>query len=238
MIDTDADTTDTTDTVDDTVDTSAADDQTDDTADTSTTDDKAGDDGKTLLGDDAEDDEGGDDKGEDDGDGETPAGAPEKYEFTLKDAEGNDMPLDEELATEADPILRELNLSNEQANKLVALAPKMLAKGQQSAIEQITEAGAAQRKTWLDAFKADPDLGGANEKTSLAAAATGMDAMGFTKGSDFRKLMDETGLGNHPEMIRTFKTLGELAGEDGTFARSSSASEKETAGWEDRYKQS
>tara|TARA_Y100001934_G_scaffold89195_1_gene110590 strand:- start:1635 stop:2399 length:765 start_codon:yes stop_codon:yes gene_type:complete len=202
--------------------------------------DKGGDDTEgTLLGD------GGDDAGEGEGEGEgdeggddaeEAEGAPEKYEFSLKDAEGNDISLDEELVAEADPVLREMNLSNEQANKLMPLAQKMLANGQQSAIQQVIDAGAAQRKEWLDSFKADPDIGGSNQKESVAKAAVGLDAMGFTKGHPFRKALDESGFGNHPDVIRTFRQLGELAGEDGTFARSNSASEEKVSGWEDRYK--
>lgn len=235
---TDTDTTDTTDTtVDDTVDTSADDTDTTDTTDTSAddaADDTSADDDSTVLGDKSGDDDTSDD--DDDDKAEAGEGAPETYELSLTDDDGNAIELDAELVAEADPILRELNLSNEQANKLVGLAPKMMAKGQMSAIEQLNDAGAKQKQEWLKEGKAAEDIGGANWEESIKAAAVGLDAMGFKEGTPFRKLMNETGLGNHPDMIRTFKTLGEVAGEDGTFARSSATSETQPAGWDDRYK--
>lgn len=208
------------------------------TGDADTTTEAAKDDGEgTVLGGDADTtgDDAGDGEGEGDNENEAPEGAPEKYELSLKADDGTDITLDDELVAEADPVLRDLNLSNEQANKLLPLATKMLANGQQSAIQQVIDAGAAQRKEWLDAFKADPDIGGSNRKDTEAKAAVGLDAMGFTKDHPFRKALDETGFGNHPDVIRTFRQLGELAGEDGTFARSNSASEHKVVGWEDRY---
>lgn len=222
--------TETTETVDTAVETVA-----DTSTDTAETTDTTGDEDTTVLGD---PDATADDKAEaEDGDDkEAVTGAPEKYELTLKDADGNDLALDEELVAEADPILREMNLSNEDANRLMPLAAKLQTQAQQSTLQQVIDAGAAQRKEWLDAYKADPDIGGANQKESARLAAVGLDAMGFGKDHPFRTLLNETGFGNHPDAIRTFKTLGELAGEDGTFARSSSAAETDVGGWENRYK--
>ena len=51
------------------------------------------------------------------------------------------------------------------------------------------------------------------------------DALGFTKGHPFRALLDETGFGNHPEMIRAMRRVGERVGED-TFERGGSGDAK------------
>jgi len=48
-----------------------------------------------------------------------PEGPPEKYEFQLPDG----MELDQEALAEFDPIARELNLNNEQAQKLASIYP-------------------------------------------------------------------------------------------------------------------
>ena len=75
---------------------------------------------------------------------EAPAGPPEKYELAM---EG--VTLDEGLVAEAEPIFRELGLSNDQANALLPLAPKLMEKAQEASIQAMIEAGAAQRKGWL-----------------------------------------------------------------------------------------
>jgi len=154
---------------------------------------------------------------------EPPAGAPEKYELALDGVE-----LDPELLAEAEPILRELNLTNEQANALLPIAPKIMEKAQAATMQQLLDAGAAQRKAWLDATKADPEVGGANLDTTLHLSAKALDALGFKEsgfGEDgkaphpFRAALNESGFGNHPDMARLLRRFGEMAGEDGLFAR-------------------
>lgn len=142
-------------------------------------------------------------------------GAPEKYELALEGVN-----LDPELVAEAEPVLRELNLTNEQANALLPLAPKIMEKAQAATMQAILDAGAQQRKDWLDAFAADPEIGGAKREETEHLAAKGMDALGFAAGHPFRQALTESGFGNHPDMIRVFRRLGEMVGEDGAFVRS------------------
>lgn len=154
---------------------------------------------------------------------------PEKYEFAL---EG--MTVDPALAEAADPILRELGLSNEQANTLMPVAQKIMQQTQEGVMRQLSDASAAQSKAWLDELNADPELGGAKAAETQHIAARGLDALGFVKDHPFRKLLTETGLGNHPDMIRTFRAIGDVVGEDGTFARSG-AGAPERPVWERMY---
>lgn len=161
---------------------------------------------------------------------EAPAGPPEKYELAM---EG--VTLDEGLVAEAEPIFRELGLSNDQANALLPLAPKLMEKAQEASIQAMIEAGAAQRKGWLDAFHADPDIGGAKREETEHLAAKGLDALGFAKGHPFRAALNETGFGNHPDMIRAFRRIGEMVGEDGLFARENAGERKEVPAWKALY---
>ncbi|NOW44157.1 hypothetical protein FHW96_000284 [Novosphingobium sp. SG751A] len=156
-----------------------------------------------------------------------PAGAPEAYELSL---EG--VTLDTELVAAAEPIFRELNLTNDQANALLPLAPQIMEKAQASVVQHLIEQGASQRKGWHDAFKADPDIGGAKMEESAHLAAKGLDGLGFKAtgfgegGKDphpFRAALNETGFGNHPDMIRAFRAIGEMMGEDGLFPREGAA---------------
>ncbi|MBB3956849.1 hypothetical protein [Novosphingobium sediminicola] len=162
-----------------------------------------------------------------------PTGAPEAYELAL---EG--VALDADLVAAAEPIFRELDLTNDQANALLPLAPQIMEKAQSSVVQHLIEQGAAQRKGWHDAFKADPDIGGAKMEESAHLAAKGLDALGFKAtgfGEDgkaphpFRAALNETGFGNHPDMIRAFRALGEMLGEDGLFPREGAAPRENTS---------
>lgn len=117
-----------------------------------------------------------------------------------------------ELAT---PVFRELGLSNDQAQALVPVAAEwakgIRAQGDEALMAQV----AAQRREWFEAARADAEIGGHQWSGSLGLAAKGLDRLGFGKGSPFRTLLDDSGLGNHPEMIRAWARVGRLVSEDG-----------------------
>lgn len=170
--------------------------------------------------------EGAEGEGEKDagGDEGAAAGAPEKYELTPP--EGFEA-IDPALMGEAEPVLRELNLSNEQAQKLVPLVGKAI----QDAVAKANDAGAQQvadmRKGWADAFDADPEIGGANRKATEAAAAKAFDHYGLKPGEGLRQLLDESGIGNHPDMIRFVARVGrDLA--EGSFERGDTVPQPKT----------
>jgi len=170
---------------------------------------------------------------------EAPVGPPEKYELALEGIE-----LDVGLVAEAEPIFRELGLSNDQANALLPLAPKLMEQAQQASLQAMLDAGAQQRKDWLDAFNADPEIGGGKRSETEHLAAKGLDALGFKNtgfGDDgksphpFRQALNETGFGNHPDMIRAFRAIGQMAGEDGLFARENPGVREEVPAWKAMY---
>ncbi len=69
---------------------------------------------------------------------------------------------------------------------------------------------------WEADVKADTDLGGANYDTTLAQVKLVMDkiAPAGSKLEGFKTLVNETGLGNHPEFVRFVAAIGKLMGED------------------------
>lgn len=154
---------------------------------------------------------------------------PEKYELAL---EG--LTLDPELLEAADPVLRDLGLSNEQANKVLPLAKQIVDKTTAGLIQQLQDAGAAQKREWHAAFVADPEIGGAHQERTQQLAGKALDALGFKAGHAFRTALDETGFGNHPDMIRAFARLGELVGEDNSFPRGG-VTPAQKAPWERLY---
>lgn len=171
----------------------------------------------SVLGGDAPADDAADDvtgEGDDAAADDAPA-VPEKYELALEGVE-----IDAAMLEEATPILQELKLSNDQANTLLPVAAKLVTQAQEKTLQALVDAGAAQRKDWFDAFVADPDIGGAKREETEHLAAKGLDALGYAKGHPFRVALTESGFGNHPDMIRAFRALGEMTGEDGSFVRS------------------
>ncbi|HHI1671713.1 TPA: peptidase [Klebsiella quasipneumoniae] len=133
-----------------------------------------------------------------------PDGAPEKYEFTA--AEGVD--LDTEALKDFEPVARELNLTNEQAQKLVDAYPKILAGVQQ----RQAEAWQAQTEEWAATVKADKEIGGDKLTANLGVAQRALDTFGTP---ELKEYLNGTGLGNHPELVKAFVKVGKAMSEDG-----------------------
>lgn len=189
-------------------------------ADAPAADAPSDDDGSTVLGGKADDDT---DAGKTDETVDELRGAPETYNLALEGVE-----LDKDVVAEAEPILRELDLSDFAANKLLPVAKSLVDRTQDATLKALTDAAAQQRKDWLDIAKADEEIGGAKFSETTALAAKGLDALGFVEGHPFRKALNETGFGNHRDMLFAFRKIGELVGEDG-FIRADGPPKAETA---------
>lgn len=139
-------------------------------------------------------------------------GAPEKYEFKAPE-EGQE--LDQGALEVFEPIARELNLNNEQAQKLVdAYGSKIMPAIQ----KQINDSWQKQREQWVKTVKADEELG-SNE--SIGAAQKAMDKFGSP---ELKQYLEESGLGDHPELIRIFASVGKAMSEDGLVTGNSNGS--------------
>lgn len=140
--------------------------------------------------------EGQGDKPADDGgkeSGDKPSGAPEKYEIALPDG----LVLDEAVFSKAEPVLRELNLTNEQATKLANVIAEVRASEAEAFVQQVQE--------WGKATTADPEIGGKALQESLQAGRRALATHGTP---ELKTLLDSTGLGNHPEVVRFFTRIG------------------------------
>lgn len=133
-------------------------------------------------------------------DGDGVLGAPEdgyKFEHVEDGAQ-----IDEQTLAEFGDVAKELNLSQEAAQKIVSKLEPML----QRSVER-------NRKAWADMTKTDPELGGANLQANLSAATR---AFRQTTTPEMRALLKASGLVNHPEFIRHFLHLSKRLS-DGTF---------------------
>ena len=155
----------------------------------------------TLLGDGAEGD-----AAETKDEGEKPEGAPEKYEWAAPDG----VTLDESIMGSLSEVAKELNLPQAAAQKLVdKIAPVMA----QRQVEQFE----ALRTEWRQASSSDQEFGGAKLAENMAVAKKALDAFATP---EFRQLLEQTGMGNHPEVIRTFYRAGKAISEDGLVSGS------------------
>ena len=121
----------------------------------------------------------------------TPApkeGAPEVYEF--KAAEGQTF--DPEFVKSYSEVARELNLTQEAAQTMIDKVGPVLAQQQAAQIAQV-------RNDWAEASKVDAEFGGTKFNENLAIAKQSIDKFATP---EFKKMLDDTGLGNHPEWIR------------------------------------
>lgn len=128
-------------------------------------------------------------------------------EYDLKMPDG--VELDRELLTEATPVLRELGLTSDQANKLVPLVTRV----QDRLVDGFVDEHTALKADWAKQTKADPSIGGKSWPETERLCALALNAGGAGPGSEVRELLTESGLGNHPAFVKMFRTLGhQLAG--------------------------
>jgi hypothetical protein len=131
---------------------------------------------------------------------EPPQGAPEHYEF--KPVEG--VQFSDEVIGKFSEVAKELNLSQDAAQKMLDQVAPAIARQQYAAIQQLNE-------QWVSAVKADKEIGGEKLEANLAIAKKARDAFG---NDGLRKLLNDSRIGNHPEMIRFFVRAGQAISED------------------------
>ena len=132
--------------------------------------------------------------------GTKPDGAPESYEF--KAPEG--VQFDDALIGAFSEVAKDLNLPQEQAQKVLdKMAPVMQARQ----LEQLQ----AVRADWAESAKTDKEFGGEKLAENLGMAKKALDTFATP---ELRALLNESGLGNHPEVIRMFYRTGKAISED------------------------
>ena len=129
-----------------------------------------------------------------------PAGAPEKYDF--KAAEG--ITLDDSVVGAFSEVAKELNLTQDAAQKVLDKVAPVMAARQAEQLQSL-------RTAWADGAKADKEFGGDKFDENLAIAKKGLETFGTP---ELRALLDESGLGNHPEVVRVFYRAGKAISED------------------------
>ncbi len=149
-------------------------------------------------------------EGATDSDKKEPAtGAPEKYE--LKAPEGIELSAD--LIAEATPLFKELNLTNDQAQKLVDFYNKQTG----SISEKLETMVAETRNGWREQIAKDKTLGNGVDNLSKDSSKAIADAISWAGDAKtqtaLKSALDLTGAGDHPDIVRAFVAFGKKMGE-------------------------
>lgn len=195
---------------------------------------KAGDgkvpDGEGDPGKNGEDGDGKDGEGDDDAAAaaaKADAEVPEAYKLdpiTIGEGESaQTIEIDSKLLEDVTPQLKEAGITQGAAKKL---APVVL-KVQEQVLGRLANDHAAMRADWEKSVREDKDLGGAKLNDTMSLVAKALDKFGAQSVKDkdgketneFRLLMNETGLGNHPVMVKLLSEVGKLVGEDDSLIR-------------------
>jgi len=146
---------------------------------------------------------------------EVPEGAPDKYEFNAKVADAPNE-LDPEVLTAFGEVAKELNLPQEAAQKVLDKVAPVMQERQTKAVEQV-------KLDWANESQSDEEFGGESLSENLTVAKQSLDAFGT---DSLKSLLQETGLGNHPEIIRFMYRAGKAISEDSYVGNSEGANAK------------
>jgi hypothetical protein len=136
------------------------------------------------------------------------AGAPEEYaDFTLPEG----VQLAGPVADEFKALAKEHNLSQEAAQKFADLGAKQaqaLAAGQQEILVKA-------RAEWAERSRTDPEFGSADEKQLKQNLSVALKAREQFASPELVEMLKESGLTNHPDVIRLFYRVGKAITPDG-----------------------
>ena len=143
---------------------------------------------------------------------ETKQGAPDNYEFNSKVADAP-QELDSEVLTAFGDVAKELDLPQEDAQKVLDKVAPVIQERQAKMLEQV-------RADWASESQSDEEFGGEALTENLNVAKQALDAFGTDA---FKSLLQETGFGNHPEIIRFMYRAGKAISEDSYVGNSEGA---------------
>ena len=117
------------------------------------------------------------------------------------------MELDASMVSEANPLFKELGLNQDQAQKLVSFYAEQAQAGSQKQVDTFNQL----TSDWLSQAKTDSEFGGDNFDENVKIAQS---AIGKYGTPELKQLLDDYGVGNHPEIIRFMVKVGSTLKED------------------------
>lgn len=146
--------------------------------------------------------------------------------------------LDEERIGEFSNLLAELETSGKATHEAVQAfgqkAVEFHINEVKKTVEQLTDyyqkTWEKQKTDWKESFLKDPDIGGNRFQTTVDSALTFIRTHGGTpeQQKEFRSLMETSGLGNHPAMIRLLANAGRAMSEGRPIAATKPVSQSKS----------
>ena len=130
---------------------------------------------------------------------ETAPAVPESYDLKMPDG----VALDQAAADEFTAIAKELKLDQATAQKFADVGAKM-AQRQADNHAKLVE-------SWTESVKTDKDIGGDKLAENLSVARKALETFGTP---ELRDVLNATGFGNHPAVIKAFYKIGQAISED------------------------
>ena len=122
-----------------------------------------------------------------------------EYNFALPDG----FTADEDLTDELKALAKENKFSPEVAQKVADLGVKMQQKQVEAWNQQVDQ--------WAEQVKSDKELGGERFDQNIALARQALDTFG---GQELKDLLQSTGFGNHPAIVKAFYNIGKSVSND------------------------
>lgn len=128
---------------------------------------------------------------------------PDKYDLKLPDGSLLDAKATEKVSSFA----KEMKLTQTEAQAVLERESALLA----SYVDNQKQHLAQQQKEWVESVKVDKELGGDNFNKNIEMAKRVVDRYGT---DSFKKALNDSGLGNHPELVRFVSRIGKAMSED------------------------
>lgn len=120
---------------------------------------------------------------------------------------GEDSYLDDEQVKAVESYAKDKKLTKEQAEEIL--------NRENAAVKSFYEKQHQQFKTaqeqWVEEIKKDPELGGDNFSKNAEFAKRAVEKFATPK---FKEQLEQSGYGNHPELVRVFARIGKLISDD------------------------
>jgi hypothetical protein len=128
---------------------------------------------------------------------------PEKYDLKLPDGS----PLDAKALDEVSSFAKEKKLTQDEAQAVLERESKRIASYVDAQKEQLAQ----KQKEWIETIKTDKELGGEGMNKTIEMAKRVVDRYGS---DSLKKALNDSGLGNHPELVRFVSRIGKAMSED------------------------
>jgi len=117
------------------------------------------------------------------------------------------MELDETALADALPLFKELELTQEQSQKVIDLYAKQVQAGSQMQTDNFNQL----MNDWREQSKNDSEFGGDKYDENVKVAQHAISKYGTP---ELKQLLNDHGVGNHPEMVRFMVKVGRTLSED------------------------